>query len=1391
MGYMLDPVTMRTDALDKQTATTGSFVDVDISTECPDATMALLCLISSSSSDELFARKNGSSDDRTNNSRLYYTSTRGCIVGLDGSQIFEQETRSTSADCYVIGYYDGSAVTMHTNATDRSTATTGSWVDVAALASGAEVGFYSIHYIGWAGAFAVGLRKKGSAEEPYAYFGTRLWNSWIVEADSNRVVQQKIESATIDLYELGYAEAESVQHDKSLAPAVDVAGTKIARVGKGLDAAVDAAAGIARRTGKLLAGAVDATASMVRSFARLKHLLGSVDLSGSITRSTQRAFLASVAVLGVKGPRAISRAFTAAISTAGGVKRGVARSFSTGVDLTGSMTRSIAWGKALQTGVEITGSMIRQAGKVLAGAVKITATRTQTAIARTLKAVVEITATRTQTAIARSFSTIVKVAGSARRQTGKLLAAAQVKVTGTVIRSAGKLLSAGVTVAASFGPWVYGKALRAGVSLLGRVTRFLYDIAYAMNQTIRQTFAKVQITFSDPYFSAGIVADSATVGRYTYAQQTADNVEGTEYKWLSLHRNTLDGSFHPLPADNRFSVGWWGTELSDPVTREFAGSPTLEITFAARTVDQLLVIGDDQLDEFPVDFTVVCYSDDPVTGDPTVVEHTEPVTGNAVMRWTKDLSPELTDITKMELVITKWSRASAVCKVTQFYTLVESIYYSEDGDLISVRMLEEMEYSGSTIPQGNVSSSEIVVRLNNIDNRFSPGNTASPLYGLLKNNRAIKAWLGVDLIPSGVRRWYPLGVFYSRDWATPTEEIYAEVMGLDALDRLQNTEFSTSEVYVDYTLEDLAVLVMTDAGLTAADWEIDAALGGATYTIPYAWFDRMTHREALRRIAAAAMGQCYCNREGKIVLEVYEAPETVSFEYTRANVFAFDSPLRWSEMVNYVEARSTPRVPSAEQEIVNDPEVPFTVPAGGAVTKTYFYWMTPCIDVQTPVITADPDISVTDHTAYAWGIMVTFTNAGAVDGDVTSVTVAGKTLETQAGRVVTAQDATSIAENGRQTLPEPLASEFWQSEDQAQRAADKVMAAYSNPRRDLVMRARGNIAQVLGDQVSAPTNLREGTDTGYYAIMRQDINWDGGLEIAVTGQHIAKVRYSKSLAAVVGVSTGFSWGWVEFKSLLAGVGATGVMGRARTVAKSLRAGIGAAASVIKSIWRTLTAGVVSSGSNTAQEMELVNHVDTFGSVAGCGELTISDKSAPSFTCSTVCVTAAAADAVDTAVTSFVLRGAATTTWCGSFERGAYYFNTVAIPVGAVINSVTLRVYITSASEYGYGNPAIRVNDGMPVYPSEAAGSPALVVGDFQLSKYTEIANYAYASMTTGSYNEIALPVTAVRPAGLTKFLLRSNECQAYPYHSRVSIQSHGAANPPEIVIDYDTWEPKP
>ena len=267
------------------------------------------------------------------------------------------------------------------------------------------------------------------------------------------------------------------------------------------------------------------------------------------------------------------------------------------------------------------------------------------------------------------------------------------------------------------------------------------DFLDKMKADRRQVLARVEIDYTNPFIDQSIEIEAGEQANVSYPQQTADSVDTATHKWASLDGSwVLDGTFALAPPPDKLSqyqFGWWGKQLAG-VGRAFtAPYPTLTVTHLPRPVRQLKVVGDTAREEYPVDFTIKLYAQ-----DDTLLK-TETVTGNDQVSWSKALEPQVMDVAKQVLEITKWSHAGRQAKIIEFFTSIREIY--ETGDLVSIRLLEEREASQGSLPVGNISSNEITLVLNNEDKKFDVDNEQSPLKNLLKPNRRIQVWLGIDI----------------------------------------------------------------------------------------------------------------------------------------------------------------------------------------------------------------------------------------------------------------------------------------------------------------------------------------------------------------------------------------------------------------------------------------------------------------------------------------------------------------------------------------------------------------------------------------------------------------------------------------------------------------------
>ena len=209
VGYTMSGVTFKTNADDKSLGDTGDWYDIDCSTEAPSA-IGLIFEIHTVTTISLYAvglRKNGSSDNRIEGTRKHFSF--GAIIGCDGSQICEGYIGNVIVDFFLVGYVTDGA-TFNTNATDVSLGSTGSWADLSALPSGANMGFIEVNS---SGEYDYGLRKNGSSEELYANCRQHCWG--IVECDASLIIEGKIEDIGVDFFVVGYSTAVTLVEKSS------------------------------------------------------------------------------------------------------------------------------------------------------------------------------------------------------------------------------------------------------------------------------------------------------------------------------------------------------------------------------------------------------------------------------------------------------------------------------------------------------------------------------------------------------------------------------------------------------------------------------------------------------------------------------------------------------------------------------------------------------------------------------------------------------------------------------------------------------------------------------------------------------------------------------------------------------------------------------------------------------------------------------------------------------------------------------------------------------------------------------------------------------------------------------------------------------------------------
>lgn len=595
-----------------------------------------------------------------------------------------------------------------------------------------------------------------------------------------------------------------------------------------------------------------------------------------------------------------------------------------------------------------------------------------------------------------------------------------------------------------------------------------------MDEPTREVFAKVQIIYTDLLLDSTVTITTSEEAYNSRSEQTADNVNSPEYKWLCLCNNTLDGTYHPIGVNSE--VGWWGTSLSDS-SGVFSNPPWLAASFMTRALYTLKVVGDSKLGCYPVDFTIKGYDGE---GE---LRYTINVADNTDMVWMLELDPPWSDIDKVELTVSKINLPNHPVRILEFYTSVVECY-TDDDRVMTLDVIEEQEVDSNSLPFGTISANEINVTLSNHDKHFNPEDPETPLYGMLKPNRRVEPWYGVEV--DGEIEWHPMGIYWITKWSLPRSDIAISLMARDRVQLLDTLHFNTSQVYQNYSLSQLAEILLGEAGLTAGQYEIDEVLN--TYVVPYAWFEPGSIRQHLSKVAQAGLATIYATRDDKIKITQGAATAEVMCNFSEfTNLYDINRVQQWERSKNDIQVAWTSYVPLADQDLLKATDLNYSIAAEATLVLSLNYNQIPALSVDSISLQGGSHLVVSSYTSYACSIDIMVTNNGDSTETLTGVTVIGTTLTSAAKTIEQVEDLMSIQDMGRLTFA--LDNDLIQTKSLAQIVATTIAEDLKDASPEYELITRGNMALRLGDKVTVPT------PTGSLAckIVRLTFDYDGAL----------------------------------------------------------------------------------------------------------------------------------------------------------------------------------------------------------------------------------------------------------------------------------------------------------
>lgn len=393
----------------------------------------------------------------------------------------------------------------------------------------------------------------------------------------------------------------------------------------------------------------------------------------------------------------------------------------------------------------------------------------------------------------------------------------------------------------------------------------------------RKVYGKVEIVYADEELSRDVKAAVSANSEISHPAEVYKPPYEPTVKACTMDGNsTMDGTFQMMSDD--LVVGWWSGKLADS-TGVFTQQPYIELSFGMRPIVYWRIIGDEKLNQYPVDFTLQYKRNG-------IIVKTDTITSNRQVEIL--VNPKIADITSVRMTISKWSTPNACAKILRFFERVYETY--EGKDLLSFEVGEELCSS-----EGNysINSDSMTVQIYNEACKFDKGY----LRTLMLLDRKLTPYLGIE--KNGEIEYKPLGVFYSDEWDIPQDSQWVKCTATDRLMRLQIKTYVGFPLVENVSLYEIAEHILTKMGLNSTEYIISERL--KDFVVDTALLPKTTGWDALQEIANAGLCKVFVDRENRIVITCEE--DTVSrsqIEINPGNTFAYKSNISLTDFSNSV-----------------------------------------------------------------------------------------------------------------------------------------------------------------------------------------------------------------------------------------------------------------------------------------------------------------------------------------------------------------------------------------------------------------------------------------------------------------------------------------------------------
>ena len=399
-----------------------------------------------------------------------------------------------------------------------------------------------------------------------------------------------------------------------------------------------------------------------------------------------------------------------------------------------------------------------------------------------------------------------------------------------------------------------------------------------------------------------------------------------------------------------------------------------------------------------------------------------------------------------------------------------------------INFLEEAQAEGET-PLGSVSSNEVIITFINDNQYFNPNNTESPYYEKLLPNLLVKPYFGIKRDDDSFE-WISLGYFYTGEWDSNSEDIYANVTCHDRLYNIGQKDAPLIPTMMNATKAIIFETLFGAIGLTSSDYEIDATL---TDIVPITYFPKGKIRDALGILAVAFNCTVTVLRNNKIKVINNETLTKSMTTYTGSDmVIGTNAPQRFEDIYSEIQINYYIHEVDDKTSILRIEDL--VVPPEGLTLDNLEFSGAPIAFVSHIKIPDNAYVTISSLEIGTWGMNIVLANSGA--SQTITLEVFGYPFKITEGQV-SKKNETAFNLVGEKILP--INNYLIQTKADALSQIQLLLPIVTDPKAYVECTTRGDMSLEIGYTITIADAANKLAATDVIPI-RYEYRYDGGLQ---------------------------------------------------------------------------------------------------------------------------------------------------------------------------------------------------------------------------------------------------------------------------------------------------------